>query len=94
MTTYIAISFPNKKNVSSIKIFELTHLLDTKGKWILVTTKNFKQDIQHTIDHTIERRQILSINVPQLNCVIKENNNNNLISYVTILEKVTKRRDR
>lgn len=41
---------PKSKNIPSIRMFEPTHLFDTKGKWLLVTTNNLKQDNRQLID--------------------------------------------
>ena len=80
---------PMSRKIGSIKGFEPTFLSDTRGKWLLVTTKSMKSRAQASFDDILKKLSIPMNTSNPPGRVSKANNNTDMISYAAMLTKDT-----
>ena len=80
---------PKSRKIGSIKGFEPTFLSDTRGKWLLVTTKSMKPRAQASFDDILKDCSIPMNTLNPPGRVSKANNNTDMISYAAMLTKDT-----
>ena len=78
---------PKCRKIGSIKGFEPTFLSDTRGKWLLVTTKSMKARAQASFDDILRDCSIPINILHPPGRVSKAKNNTNMISYAAMLTK-------
>ena len=78
---------PESRKIGLIKGFEPTFLSDTRGKWLLVTTKSMKARAQASFDDILRDCSILMNTLYPPERVSKANNNTDIISYAAMLTK-------
>ena len=80
---------PKSRKIGSIKGFEPTFLTDTRGKWLLVTTKAMKSRAQASFDEILTDCSIPMNTSNPPGRVSQANNNTDMISYSEMLKKDT-----
>ena len=80
---------PLSRNIGSIKGFEPIFLSDTRGTWLLVTTKSMKPRAQASFDDILKECSITMNTSNPPGRVSKANNNTDMISYAAMLTKDT-----
>ena len=78
---------PMSRKIVPIKGFDPTSLLDTSGKWLLVTTKSMKLRAQSSFDDILEKCTILMTRNNPTGQVSKTNKSTDMISYAAMLTK-------
>ena len=80
---------PMSRKIESIKGFEPTFLSDTRGKWLLFTTKSMKLLAQASFDDIFKHYSIPTNTLHPPGRVSKNNNNTDMVSYAAMLTQDT-----